>query len=51
VTYGRGKVKEALAATAANVASYRQARAAGMPAAAAASMTQFTEQQRKDSAE
>ncbi len=29
VTYGRGKVKQAMASTAANVASYRQARAAG----------------------
>jgi hypothetical protein len=48
VTYGRGKVKQALAATAANVASYRQARAAGMPAATAAAMTEFTEEQRRD---
>ena len=29
VTYGRGKVKQAMAATAANVSSYRQARAGG----------------------
>ena len=48
VTYGRGKVKQAMAATAANVASYRQARAAGMPAPAAAAMTEFTEKQRRD---
>jgi hypothetical protein len=48
VTYGRGKVKQALAATAANVASYRQARASGMPAPAAAKLSEFTDQQRKD---
>ncbi len=50
VTYGRGKVKQAMAATAANVAAYRGARAAGMPAAAAAAMSEFTEEQRQDSA-
>jgi hypothetical protein len=48
VTYGRGKVKQAMAATAANVSSYRRARAAGMPAAAAAAMSEFTEEQRRD---
>jgi hypothetical protein len=51
VTYGRGKVKQAMAATAANVSSYRNARAAGMPAAAAAAMSEFTEQQRRDAAD
>ena len=39
VTYGRGKVKQAMAATAANVSSYRQARAGGMPAPAAAALS------------
>ena len=51
VTYGRGKVKQALAATAANVSSYRKARAAGVPAAAAAAMTEFTAAQRHDASE
>jgi len=48
VTYGRGKVKETLAATSANVSSYRRARAAGMPAPAAAAMSEFSEEQRRD---
>ena len=48
VTYGRGRVKQAMAATAANVAAYRQARAAGMPAPAAARMAEFTEEQRRE---
>jgi hypothetical protein len=48
VTYGRGKVKQALAATAANVSAYRQARAAGMPASAAAAAAGFTDEQRKN---
>jgi len=47
VTYGRGKVKQAMAATAANVSSYRQARAGGMPAPAAAALSEFTEEQRR----
>ena len=47
MTYGRGKVKEALAATAASVTSYRQARAAGMPAPDAAKLASFTDKQRK----
>ena len=50
VTYGRGKVKQAMAATAANVTSYREARAAGMPASEAAAISEFTEEQRRDSA-
>lgn len=49
VTYGRGNVKQALAATAANVSSYRRARAAGVPAPAAAAMSEFTEEQRQAS--
>jgi len=48
VTYGRGKVKEALAATAANVSNYRLARAAGMSAPDAAAAASFTQEQRKD---
>ena len=44
---GRGKVKQAMAATAANVSSYRQARAGGMPAPAAAALSEFTEEQRR----
>ncbi len=51
VTYGRGRVKQAMAATAANVAAYRQARAAGMPAPAAARMSEFTEEQRREAQE
>jgi hypothetical protein len=51
VTYGRGKVKQAMAATAASVTSYRAARAAGMPAPAAARMSEFTEEQRREAAE
>ena len=51
VTYGRGKVKQALAATAANVTRYRDARAAGMPAPAAAAMAEFTDAQRDAVAE
>jgi hypothetical protein len=51
VTYARGKVKQAMAATAANVAAYREARAGGMPAPAAAAALQFTEQQRRESSE
>ena len=51
VTYGRGKVKEAMAATAANVSSYRRARAAGMPAPAAAALSEFSEEQRRDAAQ
>ncbi len=47
VTYGRGKVKQAMAATAANVSSYRQARAGGMAAPAAAALSEFTEEQRR----
>ena len=47
VTYGRGKVKQAMAATAANVSSSRQARAGGMPAPAAAALSEFTEEQRR----
>ena len=50
VTYGRGKVKQAMAATAANVSAYRDARAAGMPAPMAAKATEFTETQRRDAA-
>jgi hypothetical protein len=48
VTYGRGKVKQAMAATSANMAAYRAARAAGMPAPAAAEAARFTDEQRKD---
>jgi hypothetical protein len=48
VTYGRGKVKQAMAATAANVTRYREARAGGMPAPAAAMLAEFTEEQRRD---
>jgi len=51
VTYGRGKVKQALAATAANVTRYREARAGGMPAPAAAAMAEFTDAQRDAVAE
>jgi hypothetical protein len=51
VTYGRGKVKEALAATAANVSRYRQAKAAGMPAPAAAQLAGFSEEQRQSMSE
>ncbi len=51
VTYGRGKVKQALAATAANVSRYRDARAAGMPAPAAAQVAGFTEEQRRSMSE
>ena len=51
VTYGRGKVKQAMAATAASVTTYREARAAGMPAPAAAKLSRFTEKQRRDAAE
>jgi len=47
VTYGRGRVKEALAATAANVSKYRQAVAAGVPAPMAAEAARFTEEQRQ----
>ncbi len=50
VTYGRGKVKQAMAATAANVSAYRDARAAGVPAPMAAKATEFTETQRRDAA-
>jgi hypothetical protein len=48
VTYGRGKVRQAMAATAANVSAYRKARAAGMPAPAAAAAASFTDEQRRD---
>jgi len=48
VTYGRGKVKQAMAATAANVTRYREARAGGMPAPAAAMLAEYTEEQRRD---
>jgi hypothetical protein len=47
VTYGRGKVKQAMAATAANVTRYREARAGGMPAPAAAMLAEYTEEQRR----
>ena len=48
VTYGRGKVKQAMAATSANMVAYRAAKAAGMPAPAAAEAARFTDEQRKD---
>ncbi len=48
VTYGRGRVKQAMAATAANVSSYRRARAEGVPAPAAAAMSEFTDAQRRE---
>ena len=48
VTYGRGKVKQAMAATAANVTRYREARAGGMPAPAAAMLAEYTEEQRRE---
>ncbi|MBF4764312.1 VWA domain-containing protein [Nocardioides islandensis] len=51
VTYGRGNVKQALAATAANVSSYRRARAAGVPAPAAAAMSEFSEEQRREASQ
>jgi hypothetical protein len=51
VTYGRGKVKQAMAATAANVTRYREARAGGMPAPAAALLAEFTEEQRREARE
>jgi hypothetical protein len=51
VTYARGKVKQAMAATAANVTAYREARAAGMPAPAAAAASEFTAKQRRESSE
>ena len=48
VTYGRGKVKQAMAATAANVTRYREARAGGMPAPAAAMLAEYTDEQRRE---
>ena len=51
VTYGRGKVKQAMAATAANVTRYREARAGGMPAPAAALLAEYTEEQRREAQE
>lgn len=51
VTYGRGKVKQAMSAAASSVTAYRGARAAGMPAPAAARMSEFTEEQRRAAAE
>ena len=51
VTYGRGKVKQAMAATAANVTRYREARAGGMPAPAAAALAEFTDEQRREAQE
>ena len=51
VTYGRGKVKQAMAATAANVTRYREARAGGMPAPAAALLAEYSDEQRREAQE
>ena len=48
MTYSRGKSREAMAALSSNVASYRSAKAAGMPAAAAARKLVFKEEQRDE---
>jgi hypothetical protein len=51
VTYGRGRVKQAMSVAASSVTTYRQARAAGMPAPEAARMSEFTEEQRREAVE
>lgn len=51
VTYSRGRVKAAMAATAANVGTYRAARAAGLDASEAAALSAFTDEQRRAAAQ
>jgi hypothetical protein len=48
MTYARGKSRQAMAAMSANVASYRVAKAAGMPERQAAELTDFTAEQRDE---
>ena len=48
MSYKRDKADKVMAAMGANVSSYRAARAAGVPAPAAAAMTEFTEAQRDE---
>ena len=48
MTYSRGKSEKAMSDMGANVGKYRAAKAAGMPAPAAAQMTEFTREQRDD---
>jgi hypothetical protein len=48
VTYSRGKADKVMTDMGANVGAYRAARVAGMPAPAAAAMTEFTQKQRDD---
>jgi hypothetical protein len=51
VTYGRGKVRQAMAATAANVSAYRSAKMAGAPEAEAAGLMAFSPAQRDEAAD
>ncbi len=51
VTYKRDKADKVMASMGANVSSYRAAKAAGMPAPAAARLTEFTAAQRDEAAE
>jgi hypothetical protein len=46
VTYGRGKVRDVMAATAGNVASYRAAKMAGLGEAEAARLMAYSDEQR-----
>jgi uncharacterized protein YegL len=48
MSYKRDKADKVMAAMGANVSSYRAARAAGVPAPAAAAMTEFTDEQRDE---
>jgi uncharacterized protein YegL len=48
VTYSRGKADKVMTDMGANVGAYRAARVAGMPAPAAAAMTEFTQKQRDE---
>jgi hypothetical protein len=48
VTYSRGKADKVMTDMGANVGAYRAARVAGMPAPAAAAMTEFTQKHRDD---
>lgn len=49
VTYSRGKADRVMAAMSENIRDYRTARAAGVPVAAAAPMTDFKQSQRDES--
>ena len=51
VTYGRGKVRQAMAATAANVSAYRSAKMGGAPEAEAAGLMAFSPAQRAEAAD